>query len=76
MPRLDIERQRELEPKRIEYAKQQIKSLGYDITLENGSEIHFEYKGNTIKLFPYSGWHQGKGITPGRGLNKLLKQIK
>lgn len=76
MARLDIERQKELEPKRVKYVKEQIQALGYKITLETDIELQFEYRGNIIKIFPYSGWHQGKGIKAGRGINKLLKQIK
>ncbi|NDV93462.1 hypothetical protein D0T84_00830 [Dysgonomonas sp. 521] len=76
MARLDIERQKELEPKRMAYAKEQIQKLGYEISFENDTEIRFEFNGNTVKLFPYSGWHTGKGVISGRGLNKLLKQIR
>lgn len=31
MARLDIERQKELEPKRMNYAKEQITKLGYEV---------------------------------------------
>jgi hypothetical protein len=34
------------------------------------------YKENEITYFPYSGWASGKGITDGRGLANLIKQIK
>lgn len=75
MPRLNKDRQNELEPKRIEYAKQQIIGLGYQISFESSTEIRFTFKGNEISLFPYSGWHSGKTIKSGRGISKLLKQI-
>lgn len=75
MTRLNIERQKELEPKRIAYAKKEIEALGFDVT-ESETELRFIFKGNLIKFFPYSGWHSGKGIKDGRGLDKLLKQIK
>ena len=41
--RLDTERQNILEPKRLEFAKKEIESLGYTIIYqsETGCEIHF-----------------------------------
>ena len=75
MTRLNTERQEALEPKRIAYAKKKLMELGFDVT-ESETELRFVYKGNTIKFFPYSGWHSGKGITDGRGLDKLIKQIR
>ena len=74
--RLNQERQKELEPKRLQYAKEQIEKLGLVIKEIDNTKIQFEYKGNTITLFPYSGWHSGKGIVAGRGIDKLLKQLK
>jgi len=73
MPRLNQERQNELEPQRAEYALKALKKY---------SPIYFEkcitflYKDNLISFWPYSGWHSGKGIVAGRGLNKLLNQLK
>lgn len=74
--RLNIKRQKELEPKWLQYAKEQITTLGYEITLECKSRLEFTFKGERVQLFPYSGWHTGKSIKDGRGLEKLLKQIK
>lgn len=76
MARLDVDRQNELEPKRMEYAKKQIESLGYSITFENNTELQFGLEGNLIKVFPYSGWFTGKGVKPGRGIKKLIDQLK
>lgn len=76
MSRLNIERQKELEPKRMSFAKEQIAKLGYEISFSNVTYLIFEYKGYPIRFYPYSGWHSGRSITDGRGLNKLLKQIK
>lgn len=73
--RLDIDRQKELEPKRMEYARNQITALGYEIIEENATTLKFTFKGSTVTLFPYSGWHTGKTIRDGRGIAKLLKQI-
>lgn len=75
MTRLNIERQKELEPKRIAYAKEKIEKLGYDVEVV-GVEIRFLFNGNMIKFFAYSGWHTGKGVKDGRGLDNLLKQIR
>ena len=64
-----------VEKDRLKYAILKITELGYDIE-HTHNEIIFTYKGNTISFFPYTGWASGKGIKDGRGLNKLLKQIK
>jgi hypothetical protein len=74
--RLNQDREKELQPKRLQFAKDSITDLGYEITKETDVELQFTFKGNTISIWPYSGWHSGKGITPGRGIEKLLKQIK
>lgn len=73
--RLNIERQKKLEPTRMEFAKEQLAKLGYDITFECDTRIEFIYREETVILFPYSGWHTGKSIKDGRGISKLLKQI-
>ena len=76
MGRLDKARQVELEPQRMEYAKSEIQKLGYEITKESKTALEFVFKGEKVVLFPYSGWHAGKSITDGRGIEKLLKQIR
>lgn len=75
MARLNIERQHELEPKRIQYAINKINELGIIVTEKDNSSIKFFHKGEVITLFPYSGWFSGKGIVAGRGLDNLLKQL-
>lgn len=74
--RIDAERQAELEPQRIQTAKDEITALGYDITFESATEIRFVFMGKTVNYFPYSGWHSGATIKDGRGLHNLLRQIK
>lgn len=78
--RLDIDRQKELEHLRIDYAKKCIRSLGIEITkdvsIENKTFFEFNWKGGTVRVYPYSGWHTGKTIKDGRGLGNLLKQLK
>lgn len=76
MARLDIERQNTLEPKRMEFAKNKLSELKLKIVFESETELIFLFNENKITLFPYSGWHSGKGIKSGRGLTKLLKQLK
>lgn len=76
MARLDIDRQKELEPERMEYALKQLHSKGImSITILDNS-IEFLFNGEKVKFFPYSGWHTGKSIKDGRGIQNLLKQIK
>lgn len=75
MARLDKGRQEQLEPQRINFAVQQLQALGYDITHKDSTKVQFIHKGETVTLFPYSGWHSGKTIKDGRGLNNLLKQL-
>lgn len=76
MGRLDEERQNELEPKRMEYAIEQLTKLGYTPTYVDKTRIEFGYMDAKVTLFPYSGWHTGKTIKDGRGLKKLLEQLK
>ena len=75
MPRLDIERQQQLEPLRIQHAIQRIVALGYKIQ-QYDKRLEFEYKGSIVRFWPYSGWAAGKTINDGRGLKKLLQQIQ
>lgn len=76
MPRQDIERQNLLEPERISYAKNSLIMMGFNVCYEDKTSIEFVYKGNIIKLFPYSGYFNGKGIKAGRGIKDLIQQIK
>jgi len=76
MARLDTDKQKEIEPKRMLYAMERIKALGYEITHETDTWFTFAFKGWPVKMFPYSGWHTGRTIQDGRGLQKLLDQIK
>lgn len=73
---LDKERQTQLEPKRMEYAKEKIQEMGYEIQCSDENRLMFLFKGNKIEFFPYSGWYSGKGIASGRGLVNLLNKIK
>ena len=76
MARLNKEREQKKEPKRLEYAKNELEHLGFVITYETDKELKFEFLGHQITLYPYSGWYTGKGIKDGRGLTNLLNQLK
>lgn len=73
--RLDQERESLLQPKRIQYATDRISKLGYEIKYQDNTKIKFDYQGEEVTLFPYSGWHSGKSIKDGRGIENLLKQL-
>lgn len=62
MPRLDKERQSQLEPKRINQALDVINGLGLKVTSVSKTEIKFIFKEHTVTFFPYSGWHTGKPL--------------
>lgn len=62
MARLDTERQNELGPKRMEYAEEQLKKLGFSYLVHDGNKITFFFKDEKIQLFPFTGWHTGKSI--------------
>ena len=74
--RLDQEREKELQPKRMQFAINELEDREIEIVYQDETTLRFLYNGNIIDLYPYSGWFQGKGITPGRGLQNLLKQLK
>jgi hypothetical protein len=76
MARLDIDRQRKLEPERIKYAIDKLTELGLEPVQQDPTMITFFYKGHKVAFFPYSGWHTGKSIIDGRGIHELLKQLK
>lgn len=74
--RLDQEREKELQPQRMQFAIDSIEELGLVVVNIQKTFFQFEYKGNLITHYPYSGWHTGKGIKDGRGIENLLKQLK
>ena len=74
--RLNKEREALLQPERLEHAIKEIENLGYTITQRTNTSITFGYMDAYVTFFPYSGWHSGKSIKDGRGLQNLLNQIK
>jgi hypothetical protein len=76
MGRLNTERQRELEPKRLDIAENAIIEAGYDVISKDDTKVTFMFNGSLITYFAYSGWASGKTIKDGRGLKHLINQIK
>lgn len=74
--RLDKEKQERLEEPRMDYAIKKISELGFEVDRVSDNELNFVFKKHLVKFFPYSGWHTGKSIKDGRGLEKLLTQLK
>jgi len=76
MSRLNIDRQNKLESKRLAYAKAEIEKLGYKVMQMGKTKLVFEFDGCLVHFYPYSGWHSGTTIKDGRGLEKLIEQIR
>lgn len=76
MSRLDENRKKELQPTRLEFAKDQLIKAGYEIIFEDETRLEIMYRGSKVQFFPFTGWHTGKTIVDGRGIHNLLKQIK
>lgn len=74
--RLDQEREQRLTPKRMEFAKNAIEFCGHEIYDENSTSFRFMFKGSPVIVYPYSGWFSGKTVEDGRGISKLIKQIR
>ena len=74
--RLDQEREARLQPRRMQYAQESLRSHGYAVTKVSKTELQITYNGEIIRLFPYSGWFTGKTVEDGRGIENLLKQLK
>ena len=74
--RLDQERETKLQPLRMKHAVEEIKKLGYEVTVLGNTTIIFYYKKGKVTFYPYSGWHSGRTIKDGRGLGNLLNQLK
>lgn len=60
---------------RMQYALLQFDIIGAHVLSRNDNSIALLHKGERILFFPYTGWHTGKSIKDGRGLNNLLKQL-
>ena len=76
MARLNQDRQKRLEPIRMKTARLALEKLGYEVQVIGTTQLQFEHQGKQINYFPYSGWASGATIKDGRGLTKLLNQLK
>lgn len=74
--RLNQEREATLQPQRMASCKKTLEDMGFEVKSDGHSRLDFSFKGSTIMLYPYSGWHSGKTINDGRGFNNLVKQLK
>ena len=71
------ERRLKKEPYRVKYAIDKLRKLGYDAHYREDQKcLEFIHRGGIVRFYPYTGWHTGKAIREGRGINKLLKQLK
>jgi len=73
--RLNQEREKELQPKRMQTAKAALLNIGFLVIYEDETRIEFYHNNEVVRYYPYSGWHTGKSIKDGRGLQHLLKQL-
>lgn len=73
--RLDQQREKELQRKRMQWAINEITDRGFAIFNQTDTFLQFVFKGSIVTLYVYSGWHTGKSIRDGRGLDNLLKQL-
>lgn len=73
--RLNQEREKKLQPKRIRIAIHKLSELGILLDEVDDTKIVFHFNCEKITFYPYSGWHTGKSIQDGRGLDNLLKQL-
>ena len=74
--RLNIERQKTVEPKRMEHCKSTLEKMGFKVDEVSDTELNIEVEGTKVILFPYSGWFSGKLVKDGRGFKKLVYQLK
>lgn len=69
------ERQGELQPGRIEYAKTKLTEKGFEVEQTAPTTLRIIY-GSPVLIYPYTGWFTGKTVKDGRGIHKLLKQLQ
>ena len=69
-------RKKEFEESRKMYAISEIEKLGYTLTDEDDQSIKFEYKGQTVTFWAYTGLFSGKTVRDARGIKNLINQIK
>ena len=66
-----------VQAERMDYAINKLIEHDIEFTALDAATIEIDnHNGFKIHFFPYTGWHTGKGIKDGRGLQNLLKQLK
>lgn len=70
------ERRDRREPGRVAFVEKQLANIGYKTEYDGFNKcLIFKYKGNTCKIYPFTGWWTGKGIGSDRGVKKLLRKL-
>lgn len=69
------EKHKEEAPKRMHFATVELMKRGVQVVQVNPEKIEFDFKGEKVSFWPYTGWASGKSIEDGRGIKKLLKQL-
>jgi len=76
LKQLAVENRDTHEPGRREYVMAALRERGFSpVWNEEKKAVMFDYKGNTITVWPYKGFFSGKGVKDGRGVRKLLNQL-
>lgn len=72
------ERRDATEGPRLSYAIGRLASVGItDVAYEGGSRsLSFRWHGNTVRIWPCTGYFSGKGLKSGRGIENLIRQLK
>lgn len=73
--RLNQDREKELQPKRVATTKKKLVDMGFLVEQKDHTCLQFEWEGNTISFWPYSGWFSGKGLGDGRGFDNMLTRM-
>ena len=61
---------------RWDYALKALEEKGYTVEQDpEGRCLQFQHNGNTVTVWPYTGWFAGKSVQDGRGIKNLLKQL-
>ena len=70
------ERRDRREPGRVAFVEKQLANIGYKTEYDGFNKcLIFKHKGNTCKIYPFTGWWTGKGIGSDRGVKKLLRKL-
>ncbi len=58
-------------------AEKRLHDLGFVTQWDEMSRcIAFQHNESIIRFWPWKGWFSGRGVKDGRGLDKLIKQLK